>query len=98
MVKIRLMRMGGKHKPFYRLVVADSRSPRSGRFIEAIGYYNPTTQPSTIKIDGPKALAWLKKGARPSDAARVLLEKTGVLPKAAADPFDKLRAGGAAKS
>ena len=84
MVKIRLMRLGGKHKPFYRLVVADSRSPRSGRYIEAIGYYNPTTEPSTIKIDEAKAIAWLKRGARPSDAARVLLEKTGVLRRAAA--------------
>ncbi len=79
MVKIRLMRIGGKHKPFYRLVIADSRAPRSGRYIEAIGYYNPITDPSTIKIDQAKAQAWLKKGARPSDAARVLLEKTGVL-------------------
>lgn len=82
MVKIRLMRTGGRHQPFYRLVVADSRSPRSGRYIEAIGYYNPMTDPSTIKIDEPKALAWLRKGARPSDAARVLLEKTGVLARA----------------
>ena len=79
MVKIRLMRIGGKHKPFYRLVVADSRAPRTGRYIEAIGYYNPTTDPSTIKVDEVKALAWLKKGARPSDSARVLLEKTGIL-------------------
>jgi len=79
MVKIRLMRIGGKHTPFYRLVVADSRAPRTGRYIEAIGYYNPTTDPSTIKVDEAKALAWLKKGARPSDSARVLLEKTGVL-------------------
>ncbi len=79
MVKIRLMRLGGKHKPFYRLVVADSRSPRSGRYIEAIGYYNPITDPSTVKIDAAKAQAWLKRGARPSNTARVLLEKTGVL-------------------
>lgn len=84
MVKIRLMRLGGKHKPFYRLVVADSRSPRSGRYIEAIGYYNPTTDPSTVKIDEAKAMAWLRKGARPSDTARVLLERTGVLGRAAA--------------
>lgn len=84
MVKIRLMRIGGRHQPFYRLVVADSRSPRSGRYIEAIGHYNPTTDPSTIKIDEAKALAWLKKGARPSNAARVLLEKTGVLSRATA--------------
>jgi len=82
MVKIRLMRIGGKHKPFYRLVVADSRAPRTGRYIESIGYYNPTTEPSTIKIDEGKAQAWLQKGARPSDAARVLLEKTGVLQRA----------------
>lgn len=84
MVKIRLMRLGGKHKPFYRLVVADSRAPRSGRYIEAIGYYNPTTEPSTVKIDEAKAVAWLRKGARPSDTARVLLQRTGVLDRAAA--------------
>ncbi|HEX9532397.1 MAG TPA: 30S ribosomal protein S16 [bacterium] len=82
MVKIRLMRIGGKHKPFYRLVVADSRSPRSGRYIEVIGHYNPTTDPSTIKIDEVKAQAWLKRGARPSNTARVLLEKMGVLQRA----------------
>lgn len=84
MVKIRLMRLGGKHKPFYRLVVADSRSPRSGRYIEAIGYYNPTTDPSTIKINEAKAVAWLRKGARPSDSARVLLRRSGVLERAGA--------------
>jgi len=84
MVKIRLMRLGGKHKPFYRLVVADSRAPRSGRYIEAIGYYNPTTEPSTISINEAKAIAWLRKGARPSDTARVLLQRTGVLERAAA--------------
>ena len=84
MVKIRLMRLGGKHKPFYRLVVADSRSPRSGRYIEVIGYYNPTTHPSTIKVDEAKAVAWLRKGARPSDTARVLLQKAGILGRAAA--------------
>ena len=83
-MKIRLMRLGGKHKPFYRLVVADSRAPRSGRYIEAIGYYNPTTEPSTVKIDEAKALAWLRKGARPSDTARVLLARTGVLERATA--------------
>ncbi len=83
MVKIRLMRLGGRHKPFYRLVVADSRMPRSGRYIEAIGYYNPTTEPSTVKIDEAKAVSWLRKGARPSDAARVLLRRSGVLARAA---------------
>jgi len=84
MVKIRLMRLGGKHKPFYRLVVADSRAPRSGRYIEAIGYYNPTTDPSTIKVNEAKALAWLRKGARPSNTARVLLQRTGVLERTGA--------------
>jgi small subunit ribosomal protein S16 len=84
MVKIRLMRLGGKHKPFYRLVVADSRAPRSGRYIEAIGYYNPTTDPSTLKVDEAKAIAWLRKGARPSNTARVLLQRTGVLERATA--------------
>lgn len=97
MVKIRLMRIGGRHQPFYRLVVADSRSPRSGRYIEVIGSYNPRTEPSTIKIDETKAIAWLRKGARPSNSARVLLEKTGVLSRAG-DPFDRLRAGSAGKS
>lgn len=80
-VKIRLMRLGARGQPFYRLVVADSRSPRTGRYIEAIGYYNPTTEPSTIKVDEAKALGWLHKGARPSDAARVLLNRSGVLAK-----------------
>ncbi len=80
-VKIRLMRLGARGQPFYRLVVADSRSPRTGRYIEAIGYYNPTTEPSTIKVDEDKALGWLRKGARPSDAARVLLMRSGVLAK-----------------
>jgi len=84
MVKIRLMRLGGKHKPFYRLVVADSRAPRSGRYIEAIGYYNPTTEPSTIKVNEATALAWLRKGARPSNTARVLLQRTGVLERTGA--------------
>jgi small subunit ribosomal protein S16 len=79
MVKIRLMRRGAKGQPFYRLVVADVRSPRSGRYIETVGFYNPRTEPSTMKVDADKVLAWLRKGARPSDAARVILEKTGVL-------------------
>ncbi len=78
-VKIRLTRRGAKGQPFYRLVVADSRSPRSGKYIEALGFYNPRTEPSTMTVNAEKALAWLQKGARPSDAARVVLEKTGVL-------------------
>ncbi len=89
MVKIRLMRLGGRHKPFYRLVVADSRAPRSGRYIEAIGYYNPTTEPSTLKIDEAKAVSWLRKGARPSGTARALLQRTGVLARAASGPASK---------
>jgi small subunit ribosomal protein S16 len=78
-VKIRLMRMGGKQQPFYRVVVADSRTPRGGRYLEALGYYNPRTEPSVIEIDEPRARTWLDRGARPSDSARVLLEKTGIL-------------------
>ncbi len=78
-VKIRLMRLGAKHQPFYRVVVADSRAARNGRIIEAIGTYNPMTDPSTMLVDAEKAIAWLNKGARPSDSARVILEKTGVL-------------------
>ena len=77
-VKIRLKRMGAKHAPFYRVVVADSRSPRDGRFIEEIGYYNPTTEPTTIKIDAEKAADWIKKGAQPSDTVKRLLNKIAV--------------------
>jgi small subunit ribosomal protein S16 len=80
-VKIRLKRMGAKKRPFYRLVVADARSPRDGRFIEEIGYYNPLTQPAEVKIDEEKALKWLKNGAQPSDTVRSLLSKAGVLAK-----------------
>ncbi len=78
-VKIRLRRMGAKGRPFYRMVVADSRAARDGRFIEAIGYYDPLTDPVTIKIDGEKAVSWLSKGAQPSDTARALLKKEGIL-------------------
>jgi len=78
-VKIRLMRRGAKGQPFYRLVVADSRSPRSGKYIASVGFYNPRTDPSTMQVDAEKVIAWLRKGARPSDAARVILAKTGVL-------------------
>jgi small subunit ribosomal protein S16 len=78
-VKIRLMRRGARGQPFYRLVVADSRSPRSGKYIETVGFYNPRTDPSTMQVNADKVLAWMRKGARPSDAARVVLEKTGVL-------------------
>ena len=77
-VKIRLKRMGAKHAPFYRVVVADSRAPRDGRFIEEIGYYNPTTDPTTIKIDAEKAASWIKNGAQPSDTVKRLLNKIAV--------------------
>ena len=79
MVKIRLKRMGMKKKPFYRVVVADERSPRDGRFIEEIGYYNPMTQPAQIKVDNDKAQDWMKKGAQPTDTVRVLLKKSGAI-------------------
>ena len=75
-VKIRLKRMGMKKHPFYRIVVADERSPRDGRFIEEIGYYNPMKQPAEIKLDKEKAIEWLKKGAQPTDTVRVLLKKS----------------------
>jgi len=78
-VKIRLKRMGMKKKPLYRVVVADIRSPRDGRFIEEIGYYDPMKQPAEIKIDNEKAATWLKNGAQPTDTVRVLLKKTGVI-------------------
>lgn len=81
MVKIRLRRMGAKKRPFYRVVVADSRSPRDGRFIEEIGYYDPTKEPAVIKIDEDKAMRWIKNGAQPTDTARSLLRQTGVLKK-----------------
>ena len=79
MVKIRLKRMGMKKHPFYRIVVADERSPRDGRFIEEIGYYNPMKQPTDIKVDNEKAVDWMKKGAQPTDTVRVLLKKSGAI-------------------
>ena len=74
-VKIRLKRMGAKKAPFYRVVVADSRYPRDGRFIEEIGYYNPMEEPSVVKVDPEKAKAWMEKGAQPTDTVRGLLKK-----------------------
>ena len=82
-VRIRLRRMGAKKAPFYRIVVADSRSPRDGRFIEEIGYYDPLKQPAIIKIDEEKALGWLQKGAQLSETAKALFNKAGVLKKTA---------------
>lgn len=78
-VRIRLRRMGAKKRPFYRIVVADSRAPRDGRFIEEIGYYNPMTEPSELKIDGEKAKKWIDQGALPSDTVRALLKKSGTI-------------------
>ena len=79
MVKIRLRRMGAKKAPFYRIVVADSRSPRDGRCIEEIGTYNPLTAPATVTIDAEKAQQWIKNGAQHTDTVRALLKKNGVL-------------------
>ena len=78
-VKIRLRRMGQKKAPFYRVVVADSRSPRDGRFIEEIGYYNPMTNPAEIKIDAEKAKTWLTNGAQPTETVKSLLRKSEIL-------------------
>ena len=77
-VKIRLRRMGAKKAPFYRVIVADSRSPRDGRFIEEIGYYNPLTEPAEVKIDADKAKQWISNGAQPTETVKVLLKKTGI--------------------
>ncbi len=79
MVKIRLRRMGAKKAPYYRIVVADARSPRDGRCIEEIGTYNPLTNPATVTVDVEKAQTWIKNGAQPTDTVRGLLKKAGVL-------------------
>ncbi|MBE6646123.1 MAG: 30S ribosomal protein S16 [Clostridia bacterium] len=79
MVKMRLRRMGAKKAPFYRVVVADSRYPRDGRFIEEIGYYNPQTEPAEVKIDADKAKDWLAKGAQPTETVKSLLKKSGIV-------------------
>ena len=78
-VKMRLRRMGAKKAPFYRVIVADSRSPRDGRFIEEIGYYNPLTNPAEIKIDAEKAKKWLSTGAQPTETVKALLKKSGIV-------------------
>ena len=78
-VKIRLRRMGAKKNPFYRVVVADSRFPRDGRFIEEIGYYDPTKNPAEVKIDGEKAKKWIGNGAQPTDTVKAILKKNGGL-------------------
>lgn len=78
MVKIRLRRLGAKKAPFYRIVVADSRYPRDGRFIEEIGIYNPTTDPAELKVDVERAQAWIKTGAQPTETVKALLKKAGM--------------------
>ncbi len=78
-VKIRLRRMGAKKAPFYRVVVADSRYPRDGRFIEELGYYDPTKEPVVFNVDGEKAKSWIGKGAQPTDTVKALFKKNGVL-------------------
>ena len=78
-VKIRMRRMGSKRKPFYRIVVADSRMPRDGRFIEEVGYYNPLTNPDEVKLEEDKIFEWLEKGAQPSDTVISLLSKAGLM-------------------
>lgn len=80
-VKIRMRRMGAKRKPFYRIVVADSRMPRDGRFIEEVGYYNPLANPAECKLDEAKVFDWLEKGAQPSDTVRSLLSNAGLMKK-----------------
>ncbi len=79
MLKIRLRRMGAKKAPFYRVIVADSRAPRDGAFVEEIGYYNPLSNPAEIKVDNEKAADWMKKGAQPTDTVRALLKKSGAI-------------------
>jgi len=78
-VKIRLRRMGAKKAPFYRIVVADSRYPRDGRFIEEVGYYDPMTNPATIKLDNEKVEKWLANGAQPTETVKSILKKSGVI-------------------
>lgn len=80
-VKLRLKRMGSKKKPFYRIVAADSRSPRDGRFIETVGTYNPIVEPAEVKIDEEIAMKWLRDGAIPTDTVRDLLKRQGIIEK-----------------
>ncbi len=87
-VKIRLMRMGAKKSPFFRVVVADSRSPRDGRFIESLGHYDSTTEPAAVKLDEEKAIDWLQKGAQPTDTVKDLFSQAGIMKK-----WDELKRG-----
>ena len=78
-VKMRFKRMGSKKNPFYRVVVADSRAPRDGKFIEELGYYDPTKEPSVLKVDDEKAKSWIANGAQPTDTVKALLKKNGTI-------------------
>lgn len=82
-VKMRLRRMGAKHQPSYRIVIADSRSPRDGRYIDQVGFYNPLTNPATITINQEKAVDWLRRGAEPSETVEILLKKFDITPDSA---------------
>ncbi len=88
-VKLRLKRMGGKQKPFYRIVAADSRSPRDGRFIETVGTYNPIKNPAEVTVDEEKTLNWLNKGAIPTETVRTILSKKGIMKKYAESKVKK---------
>lgn len=90
-VKIRLKRMGAKKRPFYRVVVANSESPRDGRFIDQLGYYDPMTDPATVKIDSDKAVLWLQRGAQPTETTADLLRKEGITAR-----FEEAKAAGRA--
>ncbi len=78
-MRIRLRRMGAKKRPSYRIVVADARAPRDGRFVESIGFYNPLTEPTTVQVDAEKAKEWLKKGAQPTERVAKLFQRVGIL-------------------
>ena len=83
MIKLRLRRMGAKHQPSYRIVAAESRMPRDGRFIEVIGFYNPRSEPAEMRVNADRAKYWLEHGAQPTDTVRSILRRTGVLPEEA---------------
>lgn len=93
MVRIRLRRVGQKHQPMYRIVVADSESPRDGRFLEIIGFYNPRTEPSTIEVKEDRLYDWMSKGAQPSESVSSLLRRVGAL-----DRFKRFKAGEAVET
>lgn len=88
-VKIRLKRMGAKRDPFYRIVVADARSPRDGRFIEQLGYYDPLTQPATVQVDEARVQEWMARGARLTETVRSLFKKNGVLQRLGANAAEE---------